>query len=50
MPGEQFSRSHLHPGAPGQDSTRARYRVGALLIESGELKGAVRIGPIGSES
>ena len=25
MPGEQFSRSHVHPGAPGQDSTRARH-------------------------
>lgn len=35
MPGEQFSRSHVHPGAPGQDSTRARYRVGALFGETG---------------
>ena len=35
MPGEQFSRSHVHPGAPGQDSTRARSRVGALFGETG---------------
>ncbi|MGH8515260.1 MAG: hypothetical protein ACREV8_15230 [Gammaproteobacteria bacterium] len=35
MPGEQFSRSHVHPGGPGQDSTRARYRVGALFGETG---------------
>jgi hypothetical protein len=35
MPGEQFSRWHVHPGAPGQDSTRARYRVGALFGETG---------------
>ena len=35
MPGEQFSRSHVHSGAPGQDSTRARYRVGALFGETG---------------
>src|SRR5262245_36684949 len=35
MPGEQFSRSHVHPGAPGMDSTRARHRVGALFGETG---------------
>jgi hypothetical protein len=33
MSGEQFSRLYLRPPDPVQDSTRARYRLAALLRE-----------------
>jgi hypothetical protein len=34
MPGERFSALYARPGAPAQDSGRARHRVGALFGET----------------
>jgi hypothetical protein len=34
MPGERYSRLYEHPGAPAQDSARARHRVGMLFGET----------------